>query len=1458
MTAYCATDGYYHYNPALMCNHTCPTAPSGTAHVDYTARGAATGCSATTFPLASGGSCLTACALHYLPATLLNITCNSGVLSADPTCTVDPNVCFTAPSGGAHVDYSAGGSTSGCSYAGLFPLASGQTCLTACAAGYSAPAPTLAITCTNGTLSAPPTCTPPGPVCLGSVLSVLFSAHAAIGSCPTGASDITSGSSCMEACTAGYTAIVYPTQTCSAGVWTGAQPVCLAQCSSPVPPAGAGIGSCAGLTDGNSGTCALTAASGFSVVAADLTITCNDGSWSTLPVLRPQALVTAAAAPPLFPGGPSVVLTVRFLASFTNPAGQSLAATGGAGLVVQPAQVPLPLNTTAGSAVSYQMSLAAAYSGGTSVTVTVAESASKIDTGLPLTLPVVPIPMLQLQLAASVSGTVAAGESSALLLRAQVASVFGSLSVLVNCSNGTVSPQSFLVSYTSATASPVLTAPPVDVATNVRCSAWFASAPYPSLLGLASPVLVVPVAPLCVQGNAQNVSIATLLQESVSVTLRLIEAPAVVQTAALLTALAQALVIPISRLSCNSDAVRADPQNTAAAFFTFTIAPPDLADASASGSDISPPAWLATCLRPSALNLIGAPASVVASTLTAELLDGGSPVRTNGALQAIDITSMPLVVVLTSSRAPSAAAQCSIVNWIALLCVLLVAMAMIGLAYVRLKFPQLHEQLPPDDAQPAVLISAMLPLVAVVAQVGFIVAVARAAGSGTLESCCCAAGCVLIVVGLVHNVAVMHRSLRTRSTASAAGPTAESEDASVLTKDAGGSAVSAALSLWWSKHALFTRWVLAVGVLNLHALSIFSSRMLWADQYDIPWPADEKRESSSAFARLVRRGGMRTWLLRDVPFVVLVCIYLALSSLSCLLPLVCVLLAACLLSTVWQLVHLCQQTSLERGQPFKRRRTAYIMRQTVLMSGPGDGADSAEGIDALDGSGFGGVAAQGSACGPSPADCAIVVVAADCDGESDEPPLPGVPDTLDEEEETGRHHTSDTAVAAPTAQSEASPELGAPTRKIFNSDSAASPAARAHVWQQYIVEDESRPLVVGFAASPQVAVGSFVDRKRNHVWQLMRVIDLTSAELTVEPVEATSLGHTEVILRSDDACVQPAHSRHRWVGALSESQPAVDVSISQLPDAPIIVESGPLDLSLPETPVKLFANYGAQLRTGHFADVALRGRSHAWSLCEVMEETAEALHVREVVPCTDAGPLPAADTSVVSEWIHRANQHVQPARSATCGPAVAPELAPVPLGPPLSATLAAAILRPHQWIVAASDETEAVIHATFSSAAATSRTPSPGLTPPATVEATCSALSEQTERTFKPPSPTPPPVAAFLSVPADLSSANKPPLSSLPDEFTIASTPLPSNQLPLSPSHLRRPYLHPTSTVQRTDVLDIAVAAPKTGPLPVLGTRARVQAAIDAAKAKRDLPKQVFAFGSSQVKKSARVRAEPH
>ena len=279
----------------------------------------------------NGGSCDFAPAYGYSLATSTNtMTCVDGTLSAVPT--YSPNPC----TGTSLVSSYSSHATVGTCPTGAGTLNSGQTCMESCDPGWTAatyptqtcfaqvwtglhpvckkqcaqpippanstsgdcsgvldgnggtcsftPNPGFSLstgsntmTCNDGVLSSYPTYT--SKRCSGSSLASLYSAHVSAGTCPVGATNLVSGASCVEVCTAGYTAIAYPAQTCTGGVWSGSQPVCKVQCTDLIPPTGATIGNCTGVLDGNGGWCVLGTAPGWTI-GSDAIVTCNDGELS--------------------------------------------------------------------------------------------------------------------------------------------------------------------------------------------------------------------------------------------------------------------------------------------------------------------------------------------------------------------------------------------------------------------------------------------------------------------------------------------------------------------------------------------------------------------------------------------------------------------------------------------------------------------------------------------------------------------------------------------------------------------------------------------------------------------------------------------------------------------------------------------------------------------------------------------------------------------------------------------------------------------------------------------------------------------------------------------------------------------------------------------------------------------------------------------------------------------------
>jgi len=136
--------------------------------------------------------------------------------------------------------------------------------------------------------SSPPT--NPNPTlspCVGSAM--VRTGQTAAGTCPSGSTTVSSGSTCQLACNSGYSRSAGGFQTCTNGVWSGTQPTCVVNsCTMPALPAGTANGGCGApgalLTSGSS--CTYAVLSGWTLQSGSLTRTCQAGSFTTAaPVL---------------------------------------------------------------------------------------------------------------------------------------------------------------------------------------------------------------------------------------------------------------------------------------------------------------------------------------------------------------------------------------------------------------------------------------------------------------------------------------------------------------------------------------------------------------------------------------------------------------------------------------------------------------------------------------------------------------------------------------------------------------------------------------------------------------------------------------------------------------------------------------------------------------------------------------------------------------------------------------------------------------------------------------------------------------------------------------------------------------------------------------------------------------------------------------------------------------------
>ena len=163
--------------------------------------------------IADSQSCVLSCAAGYTSSSYPIQTCSNGVWSGS-----QPNCLQSCAMSSPAQDPANGHACTGAPVvAGLLP--SGSQCEITCNSGFILTG--SATNCSNGVLSSQTCVAPPAGSCLGSTLASSYSNHAVAGTCPTGSSLASSGSTCAEACASGYSASSYPTQTCSAGTWSG-------------------------------------------------------------------------------------------------------------------------------------------------------------------------------------------------------------------------------------------------------------------------------------------------------------------------------------------------------------------------------------------------------------------------------------------------------------------------------------------------------------------------------------------------------------------------------------------------------------------------------------------------------------------------------------------------------------------------------------------------------------------------------------------------------------------------------------------------------------------------------------------------------------------------------------------------------------------------------------------------------------------------------------------------------------------------------------------------------------------------------------------------------------------------------------------------------------------------------------------------------------------------------------
>eukprot|EP00939_MAST-03C_sp_MAST-3C-sp1_P001660 g1660.t1 len=185
----------------------------------------------------SGDSCAFSCDAGFSLSS--NTTCVDGVVT-NGQCEQDCVVSIAAPTNGAI------GNCSG-------TLASGSSCSVACNAGFTASA---VLACSSGTLGSVPTCDQ-------DCTSGLFSAptNGSLGACTV---DLASGSSCNYACNSGFT--LSEASACSQGALVS-EGTCLADCvaaESEDIPGNATVGTC-NTTIASGGSCAFACFQNFSL-----------------------------------------------------------------------------------------------------------------------------------------------------------------------------------------------------------------------------------------------------------------------------------------------------------------------------------------------------------------------------------------------------------------------------------------------------------------------------------------------------------------------------------------------------------------------------------------------------------------------------------------------------------------------------------------------------------------------------------------------------------------------------------------------------------------------------------------------------------------------------------------------------------------------------------------------------------------------------------------------------------------------------------------------------------------------------------------------------------------------------------------------------------------------------------------------------------------------------------------
>jgi len=155
--------------------------------------------------------------------------------------------------------------------------------------GYHLVSGSFLLQCSYGTLTSLPTVM--ANPCNASTV-VVTAYGALIGSCPANASatPVPSGSACALGCQSSLTYVSGGSQSCVRGVFSGSQPLCLQQCGMPLLPTGLLFGQCLNastLLSGNGGSCVLSLVAGYALASGSLTLTCNNGTLSSLPTLHP-------------------------------------------------------------------------------------------------------------------------------------------------------------------------------------------------------------------------------------------------------------------------------------------------------------------------------------------------------------------------------------------------------------------------------------------------------------------------------------------------------------------------------------------------------------------------------------------------------------------------------------------------------------------------------------------------------------------------------------------------------------------------------------------------------------------------------------------------------------------------------------------------------------------------------------------------------------------------------------------------------------------------------------------------------------------------------------------------------------------------------------------------------------------------------------------------------------------